>query len=122
MNLADELEAIHRNLTSLDTNRYVTKPQIGAIIMLLQEGIGKVNRPLRIAVLRAFIAKPMKRMCNVNVQSTKNITGEMASFLIEMLKDPRKPDIRLSAFGQRLITETVKYVEENNLTSEVEPQ
>lgn len=120
MNIEYELQALHRNLKSALGSYYVTRRQVGALVYLMLQGLpDRKDRPLRIAVLREWIGEPMKTLHNIDVQSTKNITGPMASFLIEILSEPNNPEMILSKYGHKLIEATARYVQSTNSTNQV---
>jgi len=119
MDIEKELQALHRNLMSVTSNYYVSQKQIGVLIYLMLQGLpDRKDRGLRIAVLRAWIGKPMHEMYNVDVMSTKNISGPIASFLIDLLRKSGTDEYVLSKYGCQLIEATAKYVQPTLITTQ----
>lgn len=113
MDITHELSALHRNLLSTPGRQYfVSRKQIGSLVCLMMQGLpDRKDRDLRIAVLRAWIADSMKQLFDVEVESTKNISGPIASFLIDLLREPNNPEMVLNDYGHELIEETAKFVQ-----------
>lgn len=110
MKIEDELYALKQNLLSVNEIRYVSAAQVKALASLITQGLEHKNRDMRIAVLRVWANDAMKQIVGIEINSGKNITSPIASFLISLLKDPEPDMWTLSPYGQTLIRETEKYV------------
>jgi hypothetical protein len=109
--LTDNLKAEHSEIV------YVTLGQIRGLNILLKQGLRSQNRGMRIAVLGLLAGPAMKDICNVDIQSSKNLTSPVASFLISLLKDPESPekDWYLSEYGIELLAAAEKRIEESSV-------
>lgn len=82
-----------------------TDKQVSGIIRLISQGISDTSRAARIRVLQRLVGPEIKRLKGVELQSTRDLTSPIASYLINQLKDPRSTEWRLSPHGQWLIHE-----------------
>jgi hypothetical protein len=103
-NLQETLDAIHDNLIDLP-HSLVSKKQVLTIVFLMNEGLKNKDRETRIAVLKMLAGPAMKARYNVEIESTKNLSGRIASYLIDQFHDPayRPHAWRLSPFGRQLL-------------------
>jgi len=107
----EALQAIHDNLVDLPFT-LVSKKQVMTIVGLMQQGLQDKSRETRIAVLRLLAGPAIRERHGVEIETTKNLTGRIASFLIDQLHDPayRPYEWRLSPYGEWLISRCEKAV------------
>lgn len=102
MDIQAELEAHTANLKAVGgIEPYVTQKQVQGIVSLMRQAFPE--RDQRIAVLRLIAGPAMQAVAGVEITSTKNLTGRMASYLIEQLREPGSTPWKLSGYGQRLL-------------------
>lgn len=89
---------------------YVTQKQIQGLNALLNQGLADKSREHRIAVVRVLVGSEAKAITGVAVESTKNLTSPIASYLIEQLKEPDTLPWRLSEHGKWLIHEAEAHI------------
>lgn len=103
-----ELQGHRRNLRALsDVEPYVTQKQVRSIAMLMGEVLP--GRTDRINVLRLLAGEPMRAVTGVNIESTKNLTGKMASYLINQFKEPESELMELSDYGREFLIRAAAY-------------
>jgi hypothetical protein len=105
-----ELEALHENLLAQNRIAYVTLEQIGGLNGLIRKGLENKSRMMRIKVLKKWAEPAMKQLTGVTIESSKNLTLPIASFLINLLIEPDTSPWELSSYGKELISETEKLV------------
>jgi len=120
MNIQQEIEALQENLLATEKNltgniasfslRYITLKQIGGLNGLIRMGSVNKGRKMRIAILKMWAGEPMRRLANIEFASSKNLTGDVASFLINLLRIPDSKPWKLTQYGKDLIRETEKLV------------
>lgn len=111
MNLDNELEAIRWALDADCTELiYVTQSQVFGLVSLMRQVLKK--REERIAVLRLLIGDFMEAHFGVTVESTKNVTLPVASYLINQLLEPDSDPWVLSKYGQELLEKAHERVQE----------
>lgn len=110
MNIEHELEALHENLLAQDRIAYVTLEQLGGLNGLIRKGLENKSRMMRIKVLKKWAEPAMKRIAGVSIESSKNLTLPVASFLINLLIEPNTSPWKLSTYGKELIKETEKII------------
>ena len=113
-NLEEELLAIYDNLITTDTY-LLSKRQVGALNGLLTMGLEDKSREMRIAVLQMLAGSAMRFIEGDNfvIKSGKNLTGGVATFLIEQIKQPQSRPWKLSRFGQDLISACENEIKES---------
>ena len=110
-----EIEALRDNLLANTEIRYISLKQIGGLNGLIRQGLEEKTRDMRILVLREWAGDAMWAIERQVINSTKNLTSPIASFLINLLKEDDSTPWRLSDYGQRLISITEKAVKESSL-------
>lgn len=98
-----EIEALSRNCKAEPNDRLVSQKQVGGICGLLKQGLEDNGRDMQVAVLGELVGDAMWDIAGVRITSRKNLTGRVASVLIEQLKDP--DEWKLSEYGRQLIKE-----------------
>lgn len=106
-----EIEAIQWVIRT-DYNRliYVTQKQIQGLNALLRQGLSTPDREKRIAVVKRLVGAEVRSITGVEVQSTKNLTSPIASYLIEQLKEPNSTPWQLSEHGRWLLHEAEQHI------------
>jgi len=107
MEILVELDALHENLkANPELQPYVTQKQVQGLASLMGQGLEDKSRENRITVLRLLAGPALFDICGVLITSTKNLTGKMASFLIDQLLEPDSNPWRLSEYGRELLSQT----------------
>lgn len=100
-----ELKALHEELVNTNLEPYVTQKQVQLLASLMGQCITnkKKRREIRIWILNQIAGKAMFRVAGIaEITSTKNITGTMASILIELFLSD-EGDWKPSLYAKRLI-------------------
>lgn len=100
-----ELKALHEELVRTNLEPYVTQKQVQLLASLMGQCITnkKKRREIRIWILNQIAGKAMLRVAGITeITSTKNITGTMASILIELFLSDEE-DWKPSLYAKRLI-------------------
>ena len=111
MVLDTEVGALKRVLRSKEHERFVTSRQIYTLVMLFNEAIPGLKKPTRIAIMDYLIGDIMWDICEVRVTSFKNITGEIASALIDQLSERIDDEIHISSYGKEVLVRVKNVVE-----------
>lgn len=110
MNVQAELQAHESNLkTAGGIEPFVTRKQVQGIVSLMRQVIP--DRDERITVLRLIAGGAMMKVAGIEIQSTKNLTGRMASYLIDQLLEPNSTPWKLSDYGRDFLEATKAYAE-----------
>jgi hypothetical protein len=96
-----ELEALHENCIAEEHSFYPTQKQIQTLASLMGSGLTNKKRENRLSVLRLLVGKAVLQRTGYSIQSTKNIPGEIASILIDLLKENESWE--LSGYGRELL-------------------
>ena len=116
LNLRTELEALKQNLLADPTIEFVTAAQVGGLNGLIRMGCEDKSRDMRVAILKAWAGDAMMAIAGVEIESSKNLTLPVATFLINLLLEPDSTPWRLSEYGLNLIRATEILV---NITKEI---
>lgn len=102
MDIQAELDGHYYNLISAGgIEPYVTKNQVITIAGLMNKVL--TTRSQRIAVLKMIAGNAMQKVAGVEVSSTKNLTGRMASYLIDQFLVPKSKPQELSDYGREFL-------------------
>lgn len=115
MEISNELDALRENLLADTSIEYVSQLQIGGLNGLIRKGLQDKSREMRIAVLREWAGDAMWKIARQEINSAKNLTAPVASFLINLLLVPDSTPWRLSSYGKNLIEYTEKSIKERSL-------
>jgi hypothetical protein len=115
MNLDIELQALTQNLLADTSIQFITQLQIGGLNGLLSMGLQDKSPETRHAVLRVLAGDAMFKIAGVEVNSAKNLTGPVATFLINILKQLDSSPWRLSRYGTELIAAVESRVKEYSM-------
>ena len=86
MDFEVELDALYRNLTADRRIIYITQKQAVTLASLMSGGLESNNRAVRIEVLRLIAEQALEEVAGAKLNSTKNLTSPMASFLINYFR------------------------------------
>jgi hypothetical protein len=114
MELQVEVDAIKQNLLANHNHMvYITLKQAQFLASLINEGLVVKRRRLRIRVLNILVGDAMKQIAGIEeIQSTKNLTAPVASYLIDLLQDKDGDEWGgLSDYGRELISQAESVVE-----------
>lgn len=115
MDLAIELKALHLNCIATSDTQFVSHRQVGGVCGLLKKGLEDDSRENQIAVLRLLVGPAMAQMANVEIHSRKNLTGDIATTLINLLLEPDSKPWELSEYGQELLIAAEKQIKKHTL-------
>jgi len=116
MNIHAELDAHEVNLVAAGgVEPYITKKQVTALAIMMSQVLP--NKKQRIAVLKLITDKAMRRVVGVEATSTKHLTGRMASYLINQLKDRYSDDWSLSEYGRDFLEGAKALLEADTVTA-----
>ena len=87
MDLDKELRVLNSELEQTNEEPYITQKQAAALAILMSRCIQnkKDKRYIRMYALRLIAGEPLRKVTGVQkIKSTKNLTGTMASILIDL--------------------------------------
>lgn len=112
MDIVAELKAHECNLKAVGgIEPFVTSKQVQAVACLMRQAIPE--RTERIAVLKLMAGNAMKSITGIEIQSTKNLTGRMASYIIAQLLDPNSTPWKLSNYGREFLVAAAAHAKSN---------
>lgn len=110
LDLEEERAVLAEAIASLDHSQYVTARQVQALASLVGQGLTDKRRDNRIAVMDYLIGQPIKDALGVEFTSFKNISGAIASMLIDLFLVPGSQPWGLNQYGKEIISSAESYV------------
>lgn len=96
-----ELEALTENMLAESTSWLITQKQVTTLASMMSAGLQDKSRENRLNVLRILCQDAVFTRTGYAIQSTKQIPGEFASVLIDLLKV--NEGWELSDYGRQLL-------------------
>lgn len=96
-----ELEALTENMLAESTSWHITQKQVTTLASMMSQGLEDRSRENRLNVLRLLCQDAVFKRTGYAIKSTKQIPGEFASVLIDLLK--RNDRWELSDYGRNLL-------------------
>jgi hypothetical protein len=108
MDLQKELDALHKELEQTNLTPFITQKQVQALAIIMGRCItntpNKHKKEARIWMLNEIAGNALWTVARVEtITSTKNLTGSMASILIDLFKGDAENDWEPSDYAKRLI-------------------
>ena len=123
MDLDRELRILNKELEETNIEPYITAKQAQGLAILMGRCIkdSKRQRDIRIYALELIAGDPLRKVAGVSkVKSTKNLTGSMASILINLFLE-EDSGWQPSKYAERLIGEIEKRFEADPAARENNP-
>jgi hypothetical protein len=99
-----EVRAIEKNLIAIPEHRWVSVKSLRAFNILLQAGLEDTSRDNRLMVVNLLAGKAVWKISQINpIITTKNLSQEMISFLIKLLKVEDPESWELNDYGKELL-------------------
>jgi len=98
-----EIKALYENIIVEEQTYLLSQKQATTLASLMSAGLNDRKRENRISVLNLLVGKAVKKRTGFDISSTKNIPGEVASFLIDLLIVDNI-NWELSTYGKQLLS------------------
>ena len=97
-----ELQALYENIIAEEQMYLLSLKQVTTLASMMSSGLEDNSRENRLDVLRILVGSAVfLRTGGYEIKSTKNLPGEVASILIDMLKE--NDTWELSTYGKQLL-------------------
>ena len=96
-----ELQALSANMLAEERTWYISQKQVTTLASMIGSGLEDKSRKNRLNVLRLLCQDAVFTKTGYVIESTKQIPGEIASILIDLLKE--NVGWELSEYGKQLL-------------------